>query len=443
MGTTTEAPGRGRQLLRRLRLSELRARRAVRFLSRPPEGWTAPTEVERALYEAKLRGDRAVYVRALAQADLYHPNDRAEADAGRYYIRPVENPVGRGRAVPVRTEGRLSAPGNRSVYFAEGLGGWADLLDGYRATCLVVNPGSPCEAFLPARAFDRRFWRALAGEVDVDARRGRLRWATAGGEQHGRTAHGLACGALLSVVNGEVWNSLAWHGDGYDAEKRRLADWWDVTDRESWRTTTAHLLEPGSGSRAWTFVLDVRRSLAQERGGDVDTGVWRRGVENALRAGAAEEASSYVLTAEGVTAPEPVDTEVLDAEVAGARRLVERISRYEARFRADGLLPEGGWVRNVEAWNYGRAVHVARWGVGARYCGQDEAGHLVRRAGELCRVAYNSWEQLAAGHVLGRCLHFDEEEFGDWYHEMRKAHQVLTTHPQSPWRTLSFSRLGH
>lgn len=43
----------------------------------------------------------------------------------------------------------------------------------------------------------------------------------------------------------------------------------------------------------------------------------------------------------------------MESQVAEVRRLIGRMARYEARFRADGLLPEGAFVRAAEAWDYG------------------------------------------------------------------------------------------
>jgi hypothetical protein len=46
---------------------------------------------------------------------------------------------------------------------------------------------------------------------------------------------------------------------------------------------------------------------------------------------------------------------------------------------------------------------------------------------------YDSWQDFSAGYILGRCLHFDGEEFGEWYSNMLEAHRILTTDPGSPW----------
>lgn len=122
--------------------------------------------------------------------------------------------------------------------------------------------------------------------------------------------------------------------------------------------------------------------------------------------------------------------------MAGVQRLIGRIARYEARFRADGLLAEGKFVRTVEAWDYGRASGMARWGLAARFCSLDEAERAVLRAGRSAQANYRSWEEFSAAYILGRCLHFDDEEFGEWYEDMLTAHRILTTDPESPWLTL-------
>ncbi|MCZ1006558.1 DUF1266 domain-containing protein [Streptomyces lydicus] len=64
---------------------------------------------------------------------------------------------------------------------------------------------------------------------------------------------------------------------------------------------------------------------------------------------------------------------VSDAQVAGVKQLIGRITRYEGRFRADGILAASGRVRSVLAWDYGRTSWMARWGVGARFTDIPEA----------------------------------------------------------------------
>jgi hypothetical protein len=124
-------------------------------------------------------------------------------------------------------------------------------------------------------------------------------------------------------------------------------------------------------------------------------------------------------------------------ETAGALlELAGRIGRYEERFRADGLLPPGGYVHSVLGYDLGRAVNMARWGREAHFCGQATAERLIIGAGERCRRHYGSWAALSAGYVLGRVLRFDEERFGTWYDSALAAHRVLAEATDGPWQTL-------
>ncbi|MFZ4297453.1 DUF1266 domain-containing protein [Streptomyces cinereoruber] len=76
--------------------------------------------------------------------------------------------------------------------------------------------------------------------------------------------------------------------------------------------------------------------------------------------------------------------------------LVRRIVRCEARFRGDGLLPPEGRVRGTVAYDHGRAVNVARWGLPARFCTPHEAEQAVVHAGGPSRAAHGSWEDFSA-----------------------------------------------
>jgi hypothetical protein len=125
-----------------------------------------------------------------------------------------------------------------------------------------------------------------------------------------------------------------------------------------------------------------------------------------------------------------------DAAGQAIQRLIGRIVRCEARFRADGLLPAEGFVRSAAAYDYGRAVNFARWGLSARLCEGREARDAVLRAGALAGTRHTSWADFSAGFALGRLLRFDAEEFGEWYANVLEPHRILTTDPESPWLTL-------
>ncbi|MFI1259192.1 DUF1266 domain-containing protein [Streptomyces netropsis] len=357
--------------------------------------WSAPSAVERALLEAKVRGDWGAYLDVLAGTDLFMVVSRLSADSrpDSVVFTPSWRLATGTSCLVVLTEGMLPAPVEDPVFYGYSLGWYARGWGAGDPPFLAVNPGSPCEAFFPATPAHRAVWqqhadRAKNGSACCTQPRGQLRALLAGGPLHGPVAHGLACGALLAVRNGELWNALAYHGGGYRHGRQVLKDGWGFTHRQDWPHAEEQLLNAGMVSPVWEFALSVRRSLSRDFAGPVDLEYWRRAAEGVLRHNAAQSGQVRI-TPDGVTRAEAPQAAAVESQVAGVRRLIGRIARYEARFRAD--------------------------------------------AGCAAQVAYRSWEEFSAAFVLGRCLHFDEEEFGPWYTDVLAAHEVLTTNPASPW----------
>ncbi|MFC4516263.1 DUF1266 domain-containing protein [Streptomyces ehimensis] len=408
--------------------------------------WQAPSDVEQRLYEARVRGDWDAYFHALAETRLFLPVTRANADAETRTVpfTPYWNPQTGTPCLAVFTEGMLPPPAEDPVFCGYSLGWYARVWEPGDPPYLVVNPGSPCEAVIPANPAGREIWQWHAEHVSTSGcgcpnRHGRLRALHTGGPLHGPLAHGLALTALLFVDNGELWNAMAYHGGGYFHEKDRLKEWWGITDRDGWREAQEGLLDADMVSGSWEFALGVRRAMAMDFPGLVDVEHWRRTAERVLRR-RAEQAGEVRITLEGVTRGEALSDEEVEEYVAEIHQLIGRIARYEARFRADGLLAEGAYVRTATAWDHGRAAGMARWGLAARYCTLHEAEEAVLRAGIAAKAAYGSWEEFSAGYVLARCLHFDEEKFGKWYEDALAAHRILTTDLASPWLNIPWGR---
>ncbi|OKK18320.1 hypothetical protein AMK16_18495 [Streptomyces sp. CB00455] len=392
--------------------------------------WIAPSAVERELCEAKAAGDWAAYLDTLARAQIFVAQPRVQADADPDALRFYPTPQ---RALVVHTAGMLPAPTPETVFESQSLAWFAKVWTPADPAFLAVNPGSPAEAFLTTTPADLARWRAHARAAPgYGLPAGAVHALFTGGPLHGDIAHGLAVGAHLAVTNGEFWNALAYHGSGYHHERRRLRSSWDITDRPGWLATLEDLLGARMVSPVWEYALRVRRVLASDFAGPVDTEHWRHAAEAGLRRNA-ERSAEPQLTPDGVTVAQPRPAAEVEGEITGVKRLIGRIARYEQRFRADGVLPEDGWVRSVEAWDHGRASQMARWGLGTRFGTLHEAEKAVLRAGEAARQTYRSWADFSAGYVLGRCLHFDEEEFGEWYRSALRAHLTLTTDPASPW----------
>lgn len=403
--------------------------------------WTAPSSIERELYEAKARGDWTGYLDALARSELFLPQSRAQVDAeptkARFHPTPDQ------RCLVVHTRGMLPVPDPHTVYLPRSLAWFANAWDSADPPHLAVNPGSPAEAYLTTTPADLARWRAHwdAAAPAWGLAPGAVHALHVGGPLHGPVAHGLAVGAHLSVTNGEFWNALAYHGNGYTRERERMRRDWEITDPASWHQVLRGLLSADMVSPVWEFALRVRRVLASDFAGPVDVEHWRHAAATALRRSAEREAEPR-LTPEGVTLAAPRPTAEVEGEVTGVQRLIGRMARYEQRFRADGLLPEDGWVRSVEGWDHGRASQLARWGLAARYGTLAEAERGVLAAGAAARTTYRSWEEFSAGYALARCLHFDEEEFGEWYAGSLATHLTLTTDPASPWRNIPWRVSG-
>lgn len=386
--------------------------------------WQPPTTVEERLYAAGLHGDWPAYFEVVAGTDLFLPMSRELADAvpGRLRFSPFHHPEVKGPCLPVFTRGMLPPPVDDRVFERSTLAGLAKHWP-RPARWLAVNPGTPVETLLPA---DPRKWKRQAKHV-VEERQLKTLWT---GHRSGPIAHGLACGALLMVNNGAIWNHLGWQSGGYSEEKELLRAWWGVTSRAQWQEILQRLLTGQVISPAWEFVLRVRQAMVQEFGSTPNPVAWREAAERVLLSRTAE-------VVDRTGRPPEFD---LDADIALTHELIGQVLRYEARFRADGLLTDDGVVRSVLAWDMGRASCMARWGLGTRFAELGETEQAVLRAGEGARRVYDSWGEFAAGYVLGRCLHFDSEEFGDWYTEMVTVFRILTTDPESPWLSVPWEQ---
>jgi hypothetical protein len=233
------------------------------------------------------------------------------------------------------------------------------------------------------------------------------------GPHFGPLAHGFACGAHIPVHVSSPWNTLDDPVRDYRADRESLAESWGVTTAEGWQQQVDYLLQGLNVGTEIDAVLNVRRRLVRQHG-VWDLPTWRTAAENWARW-----------------------QEVPDVEEMVAS--VDVITRYEARFQADGILAPNGMVTSVFGYDFGRAVNLARWGFGGRFCDQRTAESVVVRAGELCRQHYTSWPDFSAGYALGRVIRFDNETFGHMYVSVRGPHNLLMTDRGSPWWHIPFA----
>ncbi|TDC88743.1 DUF1266 domain-containing protein [Actinomadura sp. 7K507] len=224
----------------------------------------------------------------------------------------------------------------------------------------------------------------------------------------GRLAAALAVGAHLAVGNGVAWNRLGEQDRSPGDDKVLLERDWGVTDHETWRERMDVLLDAQNSDPAIQMVLDQRERGTGQR-------EWREAVAAWCR-----------------------ERDIPDETIRQVAELPDLILRYEARFRADGLLKPDGIVESVYGYDFGRAVNMARWGLNAGYCDAEEAEKCVLTAGGRANQVYSSWGSFSAGYVLGRMLRFDDGGFGEWYERSLAGHRVLAEDPDSPWRRMAW-----
>ncbi|MGW2917434.1 DUF1266 domain-containing protein [Streptomyces angustmyceticus] len=365
-------------------------------------GWIPPTDTERRLCEATARGDWDGQIAAIAGEDLY----LAAPQEGQDPLPVYDDPAAGGKCIPVLTRGMLP-PWQPQQFFDrvsldELAQDWPN--DKWR---LAVNPGTPCAAYLAASPAHRAAWLQRRGQIGP--RPGGLLVTHFGGPLHGPLAQGLACGAPLAVHHSVPWNELGTAFLDHDADARTLREQWSVTDPATWQQRLDQLL---GGQFVPAETEAALRARARDR-----TAPATEGAEDAA---GGEKSAGTPAAAPAATVP-------------------ELVTRYEERFRADGLLPADGRVVSLVALDHAHAVALVRWGLGARLCAPQQAEHAVAQAHARAREVYGSWEEFAAGYALGRMLAFDHGWFGPQYAEAVHLHRVLAQDPSSPWRALPFA----
>jgi tetratricopeptide (TPR) repeat protein len=371
--------------------------------------WEPRYDVERRLVEAKRQGDAAAYLRLLAGIDLFVLAPKQRSDdvvAGREDVITwrMHEVDGRDHA-QVFTRGAITFRPDL-VYLRRSLTSLAE-----QNWAAVVNRGIPAIEW----TFSAEDIARAAADPMVEPPRNNVLLTEDGGPADGPLAFGLACGAVLAVNNSVPWNEIGVVYDDYIDGLKRLDDMWDVTTAEDWYAAIESLLSGDSSNAAATHVLELRRQTAPGHERYLELAAWQEAIAEWCR------------------------TREIERDTAGRLTgLAAMITRYEERFRVDGLLTPDGFVHSVLAYDIGRAVNMARWGVEARFCDRGLAERYVLRAGAQARQVYSRWPSFSAGYAMGRVLWFDEGDFGEWYDGTLTAHRVLTDDSTSPYRTIAW-----
>jgi len=248
----------------------------------------------------------------------------------------------------------------------------------------------------------RQLVRAVRGDkVVTDAKQ----------PHEGEQATKLALGAMMAVQNREPWNTLvlpsSFRGD--TAQMIGNPNSWGIADTDDLMAAVGRMLDEQFGDPDVQVAMAVRRELAATSGRAPSPQAWLADLDRVHNEAGAPQSL-----------------------LAERRAAAQRVINYETTMLEDGLLTEP--LADPLAYDIGRAVALARWGLVCRLIDEATAQGIVDRAAAQAWARYASWDEFGSSYLLGRIIAFDEDEVGAWYETSRTSLQLLRTAPDSPWR---------
>ncbi len=212
----------------------------------------------------------------------------------------------------------------------------------------------------------------------------------------------LSCGAHLTVINNSFLNSVS-TGMSQENAKELLMQFWEIDCKEAFLETIAMLFIAGHQD-AWEQVCDVLS--------DKPVDIW-------------EDAYDDIVAELNI---------VDEAELEEIEEYLQNIIESWPYIN-DSLKLNMDQDISVFAWDYCRAINICRWAFDAGYCTLAEAESWINQSAELLFTAYDSWESLSYGYIVGHAMwNSDLELLNDSIH----AHYQLTSQSKSPWQLLDW-----
>ena len=213
----------------------------------------------------------------------------------------------------------------------------------------------------------------------------------------------VACGADLAMLNGHALNVVAFDEDE-ETSREVLSEWWGIESKEE--------------------LDEMIESLKAGR----HSGYYSR-IADAYRQGSRGAAEQYI--------NDNLAHLVDDVEDAIDHYLNMREAMVH--LETDYLIPRGGDVPNLIAWDLVRGINIARIGVGAGYYAEEEALAIVMALAKTLQKTYSSWKDLSVAYQLGRYIWGGDAQ----YETMRDGMKVLLSDENSPWVKLAWdTKLG-
>ncbi|MFT3901180.1 MAG: DUF1266 domain-containing protein [Gordonia sp. (in: high G+C Gram-positive bacteria)] len=236
------------------------------------------------------------------------------------------------------------------------------------------------------------------------------------GPLYGMLAQGLALGAPLTVMHdGTAWNSVYDCGED-DTEDCRylLTEVWGIGSEEHWLEVISRLVDGEYGDSEAYWAVRMRTRARRRLGGPrVDDAAWT-----------AEIASAFT---------EPENEKFIE-QIASA---IPRVHAAENQLRAAHLLDSDEEVEHCDAYDYTRAISVARWGVRFGWGTPNVVPNVAVDVARRAALDYSSWRAYALGWDLGRIVTYTET-WGRQTVQSIEAIRPLLDSVASPWRNLPF-----
>ncbi|QDV05073.1 hypothetical protein Poly30_05680 [Planctomycetes bacterium Poly30] len=141
--------------------------------------------------------------------------------------------------------------------------------------------------------------------------------------------------------------------------------------------------------------------------------------------------------------PSKASVEQLEEELGGnaAARLEEPLGNF---IETHDELKRRGYIespsdldRGTSAWDYSRAVTVARFCHTAGYLTEEEAWGFIREAGERARSEFGSWAEFHKSYVIGRAVWNGMSQLDN--PNLRSVIDAVSDAHDSPWKKVSWS----
>lgn len=252
----------------------------------------------------------------------------------------------------------------------------------------------------------------------------------------------LAFGSIIFEENGETIETLKLRGSE-KRYKKMLRDWWEIEDHNEALKVVTYL----SNAQGHTpFTNDIYNEFVKKdkplpftpKGLQEITGL-----ENAYLSSAKRILSSVGILDSEMT-PKFMEEVMMDEQFKQETiplELFERLTTGMECFKiASDILIRLGYkeqelkqINTLAAWDYGRAVFVARDCYHVGYLSEEEAWQYITLAVLNATNTYSNWREYIAAYILGRAIGFGSD-CTDHY----KTLDYLLNNNESPLNTNSF-----